>query len=73
MTDSKLHKTSRIRVRSGLRVGLVLATALATGACSANLTGFEFPRFGLLDSDAQDERNALPPDLSGTGSRLTVQ
>ena len=63
----------RVCFRPVFRAGLVAAVVLGTSGCSSNLTGFKFPRFGLLGGDTQSEQSELPPDLSGTGTRLSVQ
>ena len=65
--------TYRARFRPLLQAGLVATLVLATSGCGNNLTGFKFPRFGLVGSDTQSEQNTLPPDPSGTGTRLSVQ
>ncbi|MGI9382729.1 MAG: hypothetical protein ACR2PO_06210 [Methyloligellaceae bacterium] len=63
----------RARFRPVLQAGLVAALVLVVSGCSSNLTGFKFPRFGLLGNDSQVDQSTLPPDPSGTGTRLSIQ
>lgn len=56
------------------RAGAVIALVASLGGCASNLTGFEFPSFGLMSKFSNDEQaNLSQPgpansqSLSGAG------
>lgn len=58
------------RVRTILQLAAALTLMTAVSGCAANLTDFNFPRFGLTD---QDKRHSQLPLEQPQSSRLIQQ
>lgn len=72
MTDAPIQAASSSKLRRAICAGAVIAAFFALTGCSTNLTGFEFPRFGLTsdpkkpDTELSDPRASSSQSLSAT-------
>lgn len=71
--NARDHKARlSLKTLAGLTAALLAAGAVS--GCSTNLTGFEFPAFGLLDKDRKEARDSLgPTGAPPQGSRLDIR
>lgn len=63
-----IRRALRSRLRGATRLCGAAALAALLGGCANNMTGFDFPTFGLIDRGA-DQEQSLPPAYQPT-SRL---
>lgn len=62
MTQATRRAGLTARIREGAVAATVIGTALALGGCATNLTGFQFPSFGLTSKSrgADADQQAVP-------------
>jgi len=57
------------QAKRAARAGVVIALLGSLGGCASNLTGFEFPSFGLMSRFSDDEKVDLSePGMVGSQS-----
>ena len=73
MADAPKHAPSDSKLRRALCAGALMAAVFVLPGCATNLTGFEFPSFGLTsdpkkpDTELNDPRASSSQSLSATG------
>lgn len=68
MTNATIPDGTRPLLRRTLCAGAVILALFTLTGCATNLTGFEFPRFGLTSEPKQPDAEISNPGASSSQS-----
>jgi len=68
MTNASIRDGSRSMLRRTLCAGAVILALFTLTGCATNLTGFEFPRFGLTSEPKKADAELSNPGASSSQS-----